>query len=462
MSIQLARIWERLRTSYWFIPGLMAIGAAGLAAGAEAVDHRTPLDTIEALAWIYRGGPDGARAVLSTVAGSMITVAGVVFSITMVALVLASSQFGPRLLRNFMRDTGNQVVLGTFIATFLYCLLALRAVRGQEDFQFVPHFSVTVGVVLGLASLGVLIYFIDHVATSIQAPAVVARVGRDLDAAIERSFPEEADGRTAGGDGGKSDGSGAKSDSGDGSGGEGRSSATEAEPEVTVNAERSGYMEVLDENRLLATASEHDLVIKCERCLGDHVLEGTPLASVVPEARMDEAVADDIRSAFHLASSRGGRADVLFMARQLVEIAVRALSPGINDPFTATNCVDRLAEALGRVAERPRPSERLEDDEERLRVILARPSFGDLLDMAFDQIREHGRNSAAVLASLLNAIGSVEVVARRPEDRAELLRHADLVEEAAREGLEDRAGRERVQALHSAISARLERDAPEG
>lgn len=452
MSIQLARTWERLRTSYWFIPTVMAVGAAGLAAGAEAVDRRIPLDTIEALAWIYRGGPDGARAVLSTVAGSMITVAGVVFSITMVALVLASSQFGPRLLRNFMRDTGNQVVLGTFIATFLYCLLALRAVRGQEDFQFVPHFSVTVGVVLGLASLGVLIYFIDHVATSIQAPAVVARVGRDLDAAIERSFPEAGDGKAAGGE----------SASSDGSGGDGRSSPTEAEAEVAVHADRSGYVEVLDEKSLLATASEHDLVIRCERCLGDHVLEGTPLARVVPEIRMNEGVADDIRSAFHLSSSRGGRADVLFMARQLVEIAVRALSPGINDPFTATSCVDRLAEALGRVAERPRPGERLEDDEARLRVILIRPSFGDLLDMAFDQVREHGRHSAAVLASLLHAIGSVGDVARRPSDRAELLRHADLVVEAGREGLQDRAGRERVQGLHSAVRARLEGRAPEG
>ncbi len=148
-------------------------------------------DWVDKLGWIYTRGPDGARAVLSTIAGSMITVAGVVFSVTIVALSLASNQFGPRLLRNFMRDRGNQIVLGTFVATYLYCLLVMRTVQGMDGSQFVPHLSVTVAILMAVASLGVLIYFIHHVAVSIQAPELIANVAHELHEAIDRLFPEE-------------------------------------------------------------------------------------------------------------------------------------------------------------------------------------------------------------------------------------------------------------------------------
>lgn len=165
---QLITYWEDIRSSFWFVPTLMAAASAVLAMCNIYLDHTLP-ESWRGNGWIYSGGAEGARAVLSVIASSMITVAGVVFSITIVALTLASSQFGPRLLRTFMRDTANQVVLGTFIATFLYCLLVLRTIRGLDEREFVPHLSVTVGVLLGVASLGVLIYFIHHVSVSIQA-----------------------------------------------------------------------------------------------------------------------------------------------------------------------------------------------------------------------------------------------------------------------------------------------------
>lgn len=463
--LRLTRVWERVRASYWFIPGAMVLGAAALATGAEAVDRRFSFEELESLAWIYAGGPEGARAVLTTIAGSMITVAGVVFSITMVVLVLASSQFGPRILRNFMRDTGNQVVLGTFVATFLYCLLALRAVRGQDDALFIPHVSITIGVALGLASLAVLIYFIDHVATTIQAPAVVARVGAELDGVIDRAYPEEEEdsdekesGGTRGDDGeGGAEASGAGGEAGADAAAGASESGTPRRHESIIAAERSGYLDMVDGKRLLSLATEADVVIRCLRTLGDHVLEGGPLAGCSGGEEPEEDLPDRIRATFHLSSARGSRQDVGFVVGQLAEIAVRALSTGINDPYTATNCIDRLAASLARVARRPAPVQRLSDDDGRLRVLLRPHAFPDLLDFAFDQIREYGRDSTAVLSQLLRALDALGGTVRRPQDRAALLRHADLVLEAGRDGLRDPAGQRRIEALHAAVRPRLAR-----
>jgi uncharacterized membrane protein len=181
--------WEYLRGTYWAVPSAMAVAAVGLSVAMIQLDEAATAGLLDRLSWVYTGGPEGARAVLSTIAASMITVAGVTFSITIVALTLAAQQFGPRLLRNFLRDLGNQVVLGTFVSTFIYCLLVLRTVRGSDDEEFVPHLPVTVGVILAM-SLGVLIFFIHHVATSIQASRIIANVAEDLEGAINRLFPE--------------------------------------------------------------------------------------------------------------------------------------------------------------------------------------------------------------------------------------------------------------------------------
>lgn len=146
--------WEYLRGTYWAVPSAMSVAAVLLSVAMIQLDQLATARLLDRLSWVYTGGPEGARAVLSTIAASMITVAGVTFSITIVALTLASQQFGPRLLRSFLRDFGNQVVLGTFVSTFLYCLLVLRTVRGSDDAEFVPHLAVTVGVTLAMLSLG--------------------------------------------------------------------------------------------------------------------------------------------------------------------------------------------------------------------------------------------------------------------------------------------------------------------
>ena len=192
MKLLLRKHWDSLRSSFWFVPATMAACAVALALASVSLDEAVTYEWIKAQGWAYTGGAEGASLVLSTIAGSMITITGVVFSMTLVALSLASSQLGPRLLRNFMRDRMNQVVLGTFVATFVYCLVVLRTIRRADEVLFVPHISVTFGVLLALVGLGVLIYFIHHVSVSIQADEVVARVGKELMAEIDRLFPEES------------------------------------------------------------------------------------------------------------------------------------------------------------------------------------------------------------------------------------------------------------------------------
>ena len=185
--------WEDLRTSFWFIPTVMVLESIMLSFATNQLDKVTPSrNRVATFGWIFTRGPEGSRAVLSTVAGSMMAIASITFSITVVALQLASSQFGPRLPRNFVRDTGNQISIGTFIATFTYCLLVLRTVNGTEGETFVPHISVTIGLLLAMLSLGVFIYFIHHSASSIQAENVISGVSRELDRAIGRLYLKSA------------------------------------------------------------------------------------------------------------------------------------------------------------------------------------------------------------------------------------------------------------------------------
>ena len=412
MRTRLATLWERLRTNFWFVPALLTAAAAALAFGMVWMDHAIGDRRLDAAAWIYTGSAEGARSLLSTLASAMITVAGVVFSITIVALTLASSQLGPRLLRNFMRDLGNQVTLGTFIATFVYCLLVVRSVRGSSGAEFVPHVSVSVAIALALTSLGVLIYFIHHAATSIQAPNVIAAVGAELEQAIDRIFPETIGVEAVPGAGDLDD---AASPS---------TGQSEARP---VASEGTGYVQVIDEERLMGLAVEHDVVVHLLRRPGHFVAPHLPIASVRPAARCDDTLAAAIRDTAVVGSQRTVAQDVEFAIDQLVEVAVRALSPGVNDPFTAIQCVERLGAALARLADRRIPSPYRRDAAGRLRVIAYPWTFEALLDAALNQIRQHARSSVAVSMALLQAIASVAARVRRPADRAALLAQAEII-----------------------------------
>jgi len=441
MKTRIVNIWDALNSSLWFVPSLMALVTTGLSFATLAIDWTVKQKTIEQAGWLWAGGPSGAREILSTIAGSMITVAGVAFSITIVVMTLASSQFGPRLLRNFMRDTSNQVVLGTFISTFIYCLLILRTIRDDGASEFVPHISVTLGIVSALASLGVLIYFIHHVSVSIQAPIVIARVAEELDRGIARLFPEKV-GQNTGEQGNKEP-------------------ASDLPPDFlrqasAVQSSATGYLQAVAAEALMAIAEENDLVLRLNYRPGHFVVQGTALVLVWPKERVSPQLVDKVNSSFIIGPERTEAQDVEFSVHQLVEVAVRALSPGINDPFTAVTCADRLGAALCRLAAREIPSPYRYDARNKLRVIAPGVTFADVTDAAFNQIRQYGRSSASVTIRLLEVLAVVARQVQTEEDRAALLRQAIMIERGSREGLAEEQDRKNVEERYQSFLTALD------
>jgi uncharacterized membrane protein len=390
--------------------------------------------------WAYTGSADGASLVLSTIAGSMITIAGVVFSMTLIALSLASSQLGPRLLRNFMRDTRNQVVLGTFIATFVYCLLVLRTIRRAEEVAFVPHLSVSIAVLLAIASLAVLIYFIHHVSVSIQADEVVARVNDELNDGIDRLFPEGMERGDPG--------------SADAIAGAVLPVAFDLEAGPVGSAD-DGYLQSVDLDSLMALAKNENALFRLERRPGQYVVMGCPLVSVWPADRVTEPLEERVNSAFILGHQRTASQDIQFPIHQLVEIAVRALSPGINDPFTAITCVDRLGSALHRLAQREMPSPFRLDEQDRLRLVVSADTFPEIVDASIGPIRQYARSSALVTIHLLETIVVIAGATHRPTDRAALLRQADMIVRGAREALQEDGDRQVAEACYRDVRQAL-------
>lgn len=438
--VRLLHHWENLRSTYWFVPALLAMAALALAGATVSLDRLLHEEFVNGLGWAYGGGPDGAQAVLSTIAGSMITVAGVVFSLTMVTLSLASSQFGPRLLRNFMRDAVNQVVLGTFVATFLFCLVVLRTVSSVEREEFVPHISVSVAVLLSVASIGVLIYFIHHVSASIQVSHVIRAASDELSAAIDRLFPADV---------------GEPSESGAAAVAE-QMPKDFAEQGQIVRGRNDGYVQAIDAGQLLEVASEADLVLRLVCAPGQYCIRSTPLVEACPAARVDDRVAARIDAAFVLGRQRTPTQDVTFAASQITEIAVRALSPGINDPFTAVMCIDALTSALRQLLDRRLPSPFRFDSEGSLRVIAHPVRFGAVLDSALGPIFEYGRESSLVSKRVLEALEALTPCARCDDDREAIRRLAERVYAGSRGSLVDAKARQTLDTRRDNFVAALE------
>jgi uncharacterized membrane protein len=440
LNALLLKTWDRLRSSFWFVPAGMACLAVALAFGGVAIDEAVPDDWVRSMGWTYTGGAEGASLLLSTVAGSMIAIAGTVFSMTLVALSLASSQLGPRLLRNFMRDTANQVVLGTFVATFVYCLLVLRTIRRADEVAFVPHLSVSLAVLLAMVSIGVLIYFIHHVSVSIQADEVVARIGQELEQGIERLFPGYL---------------GVPASEPVRAAAEAGLPAALARAARTVGAAEDGYLQLIDAKALMDLAGEDDLLLRLERRPGHYLVKGQPMVTVWPADRVTDALVAKLHAAFVFGNQRTSAQDVEFSFDQLVEIAVRALSPGINDPFTAVSCVDRLASALCRLARRDMPSHLRFDTQGRLRLVAGGSSFTGIVDAAFNQIRQCARGNPAVAIRLLDAITLVADHVRSAQDADCLRRHADMIMRGAREAVPEAEDRLAVETRYLAATQAL-------
>lgn len=413
MKTFFSNTWEKLNSSYWFIPTVMSILATGLSFLTVHLDTLVNAKWARTAGWIWAGGPDGARSVLSTIAGSTITVAGVVFSITIVTLSLASSQFGPRLLRNFMDDRSTQLVLGVFVSTFLYSLLILRTIRGTDATSFVPFLSVTCGILFAVASVGFLIFFIHHVPTSILAENLVGRVAQELQYRIERLYPDEM-------------ASGPRENKKDVASQLPVRVVEEAKP---IDKRESGFIQAIDTERLVALATREGLLIQLCRRPGDFVAEEAALVLVWPADRITEKFNKDCCVAFFFGWHRTPKQDIEYAIDQLVEVAVRALSPGVNDPFTAMSCIEWLGVALIKVGRRQIPSALHHDEESNLRLVAKVTDYAGIAAAALNQIRQYGRGSVGVVTRLLDMIARVGQELTRQEDRAVLLEHAHDIRE---------------------------------
>lgn len=393
-----AALLQSLRASFWFVPALMVAGSMAAAVLLVELDTFQGRQLAEWSPRLFGASAEGSRAMLSAIATSMITVAGVVFSITVVILSQASTQYSPRVLRNFMRDRPTQAVLGVFVGVFAYCLVVLRTVRGGDDASpFIPSVAVLVGMVYAFAAIAMLIFFIHHIAQSIQASSIVERIADDTRGAIDHLFPQEL-------------------------GEPSQEPPPCGVPAVwfALHAPRSGYLVRVDEDRILHEAVRGGRVVRLCAALGDFVAEGTVLLQVSGATPPPDGAAGRLLGAVELGRQRTTEQDAAFGLQQLVDIALKALSPGINDPTTACMCIDRLGALLARLAARRMPTgQRMQAGE--LRVIAPAPQFGSLLALAFLPVVAHSRGDLQVLARLVDALGVVAHACAWPQRRCDLL-----------------------------------------
>ena len=425
MKLRLIKLRDRLADSFWFVPAVMATLAVGFALGSVAFDHAIGTGWIKNIGWVFAGGADGARSVLSAISSSVMTVVSIVFSLTIATLSQTSSHYGPRVLRNFTSDRRVQFTMGTFIATFVYCLLVLRTVRSVNESSFVPYLSVTIGVVLALASLAVLIFFIHYVSQSIQAENLIAEVGQDFQEMFETFFPEKL----------------------------GEDRERKSPPEGSywqearrVDAPESGYLQRVDEKALMRLATQHDLQLKLAKRPGEFVGRGTPYLWALPSATTSDKIDRALRECFSLGSYRTPHQDALFSLQQLVEIAAHALSPGINEPFTALTCLDWLGTGLRGVLRRDLPAPDRYDEQGKLRVLVPAVTFEEFARCAFDQIRVYGTSNPDVVMRCFNMIASLAPDIRRANDCAVLRHHVQLIGADAAKQLDNENDRTRAAA----------------
>ncbi|WP_165482743.1 DUF2254 domain-containing protein [Legionella gresilensis] len=420
MGAKLLNLLARLHASYWYIPLIMAIASLLLSIFTVYLDQTFVPQWLVNLGWFQTSKPDRASAILSTIATSVITVAGVVFSMTIVAVSFAASQIGPRLIANFMRDRANQVTLGTFIATFLFCLFILLALFNLNDSgasgistkPFLPQISLLVAIILTLCSVGILIYFIHHIPQSINVSNVVGKVGEELFRQVDCLFPINI---------GK-----------DGPSQEHALSLSKFKS--TVSATQHGYMRIIDGNSLLSIACKHDFIIKINARPGDYITENDTMFTIYSSEELTKDIKNKCIKAFIFGHERNQEQDILFLVNELVEIIARALSPSMNDPFTAMTCMNWLELTLQKVSKAKPPSSYRYDTDNQLRVIASPIYFEELCDLTFCRTRSYICKDRNATMHMLKIIHNVCTHISCEKHKTILINHATAFKDAAVSG----------------------------
>jgi uncharacterized membrane protein len=435
--------WRRdvLRTNLWLVPAIEVLAAVALFALTYSLDQAAYHGVFRYPGWVISGSADAARQILTAIAAAIITVVGVVFSIVIVALTLTSTQFGPRMLRNFIRDRGTQITLGTFVATFVYSVLALGSVGQGAHGDFVPHISITVMLLLMVVDLAVLIYFLHHIAVQIQLPQVIAGIAADLAQATELQAGDPtvgADARYA---------SLLIADM-DGPGGE-------------IAAPRSGYLQFIRHRTLVRMAAEVGAVIHLRYRPGHFLVQGYPYATVWP-ADAASQVARELAHAHITGPYRTLAQDVAFGVDQLVEICIRALSPAVNDTFTALTCIDWIGDSLCKVTGRWQPTHVYRDSSGTVRVIATQITYERLVQRSFEKVRQAGRGMPAVMIRQLDALTKIMERATAPEDQRVLLDQAAMIDRLSEASVDEPSDRADIRRAYERVLAVSTGPAPAG
>ena len=422
MNNKLAPLIEKIQSSFWFVPSLMIVISLLMATGSIYLDVSHSQSNASSISFLYATDVNAVRSLLGTMAAAMITVTSIAFSITIVILTLASSQFGPRLMRNFMMDKSTQIVLGTFISTFLFCIVIFCAISFKEPYAFEPGITVAVAITMTCFSVCMLIYFIHHVSKSIQADVVIDDVYCELHQNITRLFPT--------------------------------TSETEATPPKSVLNQKkndaykfdvyspfSDYLQLLDKESLLNLACQSDCVIELHFSAGDFIVERTIIATVYTNKRTNQEASEEISNAIisHIVhgSCRTPVQDPEFAIHQLVEIALRALSPGINDPYTAITCIDKLCAVLCNLTDKVFPQTDIQKDD-ALRLVCKASTFTVIATAAFDQIREESENNLAVTMKILESLHVLANLSKSDEHRNFVLTQTEMIkQQQAKQSMSD-------------------------
>ncbi len=434
MLNSIRQFWYDLRASLWFVPGLMIAASIAVALALIEVDSTMKPDWLADFPRVFGLGADGSRGMLTAIASSMLTVAALAFSLTLNAVTQASAQFTPRIFRNFMRDRANQFVLGYFVSVFTFCLIVLRTIRGGDEFKFVPSMAVMTGLLLAIGGVLVLIFFIHHIAASLQITTIVHNITVETKEAVDTLFPEEI---------------------GDPASAEEKEDtwhADEVKDWLRIPSQKSGYVQNVDVDGLIEFASENNLLISMRKGIGQFVGTGAVLAEIAADTEsshkqvsIENERTETIRGLFSIARHRTIEQDVGFGIRQIVDIALKALSPGINDTTTAINCIDRLGEIIGDLARRTMPA-RVRSHEGVPRVISLAPSFQDFTETAFDQIRISGAANSAIFDRLMTTLFYVAECCRSEKRHEAVEAQVELVKQFADQTLATEYEKDRISA----------------
>lgn len=414
MKAQLTYLLHKLRESFWFLPALMTIAAGALSLFTLTLDHNPDLTLIRMLPWSEGLGFANARLILSTVAGSIITAASLVFSLTLVALTLAAGQMGPRLLTLFMRDRMTQFVLGTFVATFVFALLVLASLGDQADGATVPKISIFVSLLLTLLSFGLLIAFIHHLATSLHADEVVARMAQELDTQIVKLFAKK------------------ENDSG---------TNTESEPSwessTSIASPKRGYVQTIDQSALVKIARCHDTEIQLRFRPGQFVCRDETFARVRGNPDSLEEIRTNICQSIVFGPKRTNAEDPEFALQAIVEIGLRALSPGLNDHYTAVSCLDWLGDALMVILKGSMPDAVYRDEADQVRLYMVPVTLEGLFNTALNELRQTAEGNVAVLIRMAETLERLAHVASTSEQKMIIRRHVDMLARTCKRSIEE-------------------------